>query len=840
MSDFGQTAVNWWLHMATAGAGVLLLGWAALLIVRDPARRVRLTGWAVRGAVLTALLGLTPAWLTITLPRSKNVVTSATVVKETAPESVPFTFNPQEAEIVEEWPVAVMPTESVTVLEPTVTPNLAPAPVPEPVPTTPERVASFPVFLLIYAVIAVGFLGQLLLAHAAIWRLRHRSVTPPERVLRAIRGLPGVGRITVLVSDRIDTPFCFGMFRPTVLLPRHLAITANSCELRWIVAHELDHLNRGDPRTAIWVGLGRAMFFFVPWFWTIRRELSLAQEYLADAAAAAADGRPVDYAAFLVNLSSGAGDRDSLDQPVSARGVRTRNAALSAAHAVRAGKSDLFRRVNMLVNSGSELDRRCPRGWTALAAGGFLSAAVVLSGLGLAVADDERPKPEGQRIEKKDAPREGERPAVRGPRDGEGVRPGPRDGDGPAPRGPREGDRPLPPRADGERGLPPGPPPANPDEILRLKRQIEAAVRNGNADEVRELIQKLERALVAGKPGRAPLPPDGLAPRRGEEGDRPRPEGERRPDGDRPRPEGERRPDGERPRPEGGEQFGGRGFGGVGGPGREMMAETIRALEAELAKTKDPAAKEGMARAIEGLKKGMEAQRQAMGFGGMGFGPGAFPGGAPGQPGFVMGGGNLMARMPFGRLGVAVARPSETLIEQLDLPAGNGLVVQDVIKGSTAEKAGIKKNDVLLSLNGKGVPANEQQLAEVIAGMKPGEKVEIVVLRKGKKETVTAELPVPPRVEGLPGRVEIELRPDTPKIGFESMSASVQNDKFEVKATKGNTKYDVQGVLEGGRSVAEKIVVVTGEKKASYDSLDAVPEAHRPAVRQLLNSVGGR
>src|SRR5581483_5517852 len=123
-------------------------------------------------------------------------------------------------------------------------------------------------------------------------------------------------------------------------------------------------------------GLARAVYFFVPWFWPLRRELSLAQEYLADAAAAAADGRGVDYAAFLVNLSGGPARLPRL------------------AHAVRAGRSDLFRRVTMLVQSGAGVDRRCPRGWAALAAGGVLSAAVVLSGLGLASADDQKPQPE--------------------------------------------------------------------------------------------------------------------------------------------------------------------------------------------------------------------------------------------------------------------------------------------------------------------------------------------------------------------------------------------------------------------------------------------------------------
>ena len=148
-----------------------------------------------------------------------------------------------------------------------------------------------------------------------------------------------------------------------------------------MLAHELDHLRRGDPLTGWWVGVARAAYFFVPWFWLLRRELNLAQEYLADAAAAAADGRAVDYAAFLVDLSGG-----KARLPL-------------AAHAVRAGRSDLFRRVTMLLSSRAGV-RPPSRVWAGAAACGVLSAAVVLSGIRLG-GRRRRPKPKTKKVEKR-------------------------------------------------------------------------------------------------------------------------------------------------------------------------------------------------------------------------------------------------------------------------------------------------------------------------------------------------------------------------------------------------------------------------------------------------------
>jgi C-terminal processing protease CtpA/Prc len=88
------------------------------------------------------------------------------------------------------------------------------------------------------------------------------------------------------------------------------------------------------------------------------------------------------------------------------------------------------------------------------------------------------------------------------------------------------------------------------------------------------------------------------------------------------------------------------------------------------------------------------------------------------------------------RLGARLEQPSEVLVEQLGLPPGHGLVLATVQPDSAAAKAGLKKNDVLLELGGKKVAQRPAEFLPILDEFKTGDKVDAVILRGGKKETV--------------------------------------------------------------------------------------------------------
>lgn len=93
----------------------------------------------------------------------------------------------------------------------------------------------------------------------------------------------------------------------------------------------------------------------------------------------------------------------------------------------------------------------------------------------------------------------------------------------------------------------------------------------------------------------------------------------------------------------------------------------------------------------------------------------------------------------------------EQFREYLSLkPNEPGVLITTVVKGASADKAGMKKNDILLSINGFAIDARgdykDPQYGALSAGhlirgrAYVGEKVEIRVLRDGKEVTLTGEL----------------------------------------------------------------------------------------------------
>jgi len=92
-----------------------------------------------------------------------------------------------------------------------------------------------------------------------------------------------------------------------------------------------------------------------------------------------------------------------------------------------------------------------------------------------------------------------------------------------------------------------------------------------------------------------------------------------------------------------------------------------------------------------------------------------------------------------GYLGVYIQDVDPAQAESMGLPEGTkGAVVVTVLEDSPAERAGLKIEDVIVKVNGK-TTSNVNDLRNVIASIKPGTKVDVVIYRDGKKMTVQVE-----------------------------------------------------------------------------------------------------
>lgn len=85
-------------------------------------------------------------------------------------------------------------------------------------------------------------------------------------------------------------------------------------------------------------------------------------------------------------------------------------------------------------------------------------------------------------------------------------------------------------------------------------------------------------------------------------------------------------------------------------------------------------------------------------------------------------------------IGVQVAAVEPALRAHLSLPADRGLIATEVIADGPAAKAGLKVNDILLSIDGSAL-LDQAQLSEHV--QKQGEKpASLEIIREGKKQTI--------------------------------------------------------------------------------------------------------
>jgi Do/DeqQ family serine protease len=92
-----------------------------------------------------------------------------------------------------------------------------------------------------------------------------------------------------------------------------------------------------------------------------------------------------------------------------------------------------------------------------------------------------------------------------------------------------------------------------------------------------------------------------------------------------------------------------------------------------------------------------------------------------------------------GLLGIQIRDVTAQLSEAENLHVVEGVYVAQVNEESGAEEAGIKARDVIIAIDGQKV-RNTSKLQELVAVHRPGDKVEVLLLRDGEEKTFIATL----------------------------------------------------------------------------------------------------
>ena len=206
------------------------------------------------------------------------------------------------------------------------------------------------------------------------------------------------------------------------------------------------------------------------------------------------------------------------------------------------------------------------------------------------------------------------------------------------------------------------------------------------------------------------------------------------------------------------------------------------------------------------------------------------------------------------RLGIRMEPLSDITAEQLGLE-GRGVAVSSVVPGSPADKAGIKPHDIILEFAGKKVSDSPAELAKMVSDVKTGDKVNIVVMRKGKKVEIKGiEIPAAkefpaqglearplplPGIAPVPNALPLQIFPNPFQNGQgNSMSVTNVNGQVTIKARQDGVNYIITGTQGDAGFTLDKVTITDGDKKpVEVKSVKDVPKEYKEAVDKLLKSV---
>ena len=173
---------------------------------------------------------------------------------------------------------------------------------------------------------------------------------------------------------------------------------------------------------------------------------------------------------------------------------------------------------------------------------------------------------------------------------------------------------------------------------------------------------------------------------------------------------------------------------------------------------------------------------------------------------------------------------SPLLRTHLQLAEDLGVVVVDVVPDSPAEKAGLRKHDIVIAVDGE--PVNEMAVLQNAVAERGAKPLELKVIRLAKEETIE----VTP--EERPADLQVESRQPSPQDLLQGrffQPGMVFNRQFNLNAIPGGTSVSVAREGDG----PAKVTVKKGDKTWTVEgddqeAINELPDDVRPIVEQML------
>ncbi len=163
-----------------------------------------------------------------------------------------------------------------------------------------------------------------------------------------------------------------------------------------------------------------------------------------------------------------------------------------------------------------------------------------------------------------------------------------------------------------------------------------------------------------------------------------------------------------------------------------------------------------------------------------------------------------------GWLGIVIQELTPELAESFGVKGIKGVLVGDVTEDSPAERAGIKRGDIIVKFDGEKIET-PSQLQQIVASTPPGTESKVEVIRKGKRKVLTVKVGEMPEEEikakkEISEELGIEVRDLTPQLA-EKYRIDKREEGVIVVAVYPGSLGELAGIREG-----DLIKEINGEK----------------------------
>jgi serine protease Do len=177
-------------------------------------------------------------------------------------------------------------------------------------------------------------------------------------------------------------------------------------------------------------------------------------------------------------------------------------------------------------------------------------------------------------------------------------------------------------------------------------------------------------------------------------------------------------------------------------------------------------------------------------------------------------------RVVRGRIGVTITPITEDVKDNLKLRDKQGALVNEVTPGGPAEKAGIKRYDVIVEVNGQKVN-DYNDLKLKVADIQPGKQVNIRVIRDGKEQTFTVTVE---ELEAAETKTKVQGSDKDLGFSVRELNAALAR-RLGIRTQRGLIITDIKEDSEAARkglSVDDIILEVNRRPVETVDDLDRI------------------